>query len=132
MYLQTINLVIMSKYIVVEPWKETFENPITIFGGQEVMVDNSKTDDDPDWQGWVWAVSSDNSGWVPMQILTVVEETDDHLWRASVNEDYTAKELTISKDEVLEGDNILNGWLWARKADSVEEGWVPLKCLRRI
>ena len=110
----------MNKYVVVTPWKETYENPIVLFGGQEVMVDKSKANDDPDWQGWVWVVSADNSGWAPMQILTVVEEADAHLWRASVNEDYTAKELTIQTDDIVYGDKEMDGWLWVKKEDSSE------------
>jgi len=124
----------MDTYLVVEKWKSSYENPITLFGGQEVIVDLTKNADYPEWDGWVWCVSADNSGWVPVQILTIVDETDGR-YTASVNEDYTAKELTITPDEKVIGEKSLNGWLWCHKEnqDSQEDwGWVPLRNLKKL
>jgi len=43
----------------------------------------------------------------------------------TVLEDYSAKELEVKKDEIVEGNKELNGWVWCSKLSGMEEGWLP-------
>ena len=43
----------------------------------------------------------------------------------TVLEDYSAKELEVEKDEIVEGNKELNGWVWCSKLSGMEEGWLP-------
>lgn len=121
----------MNTYKVIKERKAVYENPITLVAGQEVMVDGSKINSDPDRTGWLWCVSADNSGWVPQQILTIVAQTTERLLKASVNEDYSAQELTVVLNDEVIGSKILDGWLWGHKNEE-EWGWVPLENLTQI
>jgi hypothetical protein len=69
-------------------------------------------------------------GLVPIQILDIVEKGD-AVSRAVAKENYSAKELNVTKGEFVIGEISLNGWLFCRKESEEEFGWLPLKILRR-
>ncbi|WP_411851333.1 hypothetical protein ACLB90_01720 [Stenotrophomonas sp. LGBM10] len=50
--------------------------------------------------------------------------------RAFAREDYCARELDVDVGQVLDGDRIMNGWVWSEAADGRGSGWVPLRVLR--
>ncbi|WP_165020951.1 SH3 domain-containing protein [Dysgonomonas sp. ZJ279] len=122
----------MKIYIVIKDWITDYPNPITLRGGQVVMIDNSKKDDTPDWQGWVWCISNDNAGWVPEQILQIRDRTSSSISKAMVLEDYSAKEHNVAVGETVVGDRIVNGWLYCRKMDEEVFGWIPLSNLDEV
>lgn len=118
----------MGKYIVVEKWIGSYENPIILKNGERVSVDLSVKDPDVDWVNWVWCTSSTQmAGWVPMQILKILSNNLDNTQEAIVTEDYSAYELSVDKGDIVFGDRILNGWLWCRKENSTQNGWVPVR-----
>jgi hypothetical protein len=42
--------------------------------------------------------------------------------------DYTAAELALEPGDIVAGELVEGGWLWATAADG-QVGWVPLGCL---
>lgn len=117
-----------KKYIVIEKWIESYENPIVLTKGEKLIVDRSIKDSDPEWANWVWCIAdSGMDGWVPTQILKIHKAISSEQDIAIALEDYSAYELPVDKDDIVVGSRILNGWLWCRKANSELEGWVPLR-----
>ncbi|MDU1903479.1 MAG: SH3 domain-containing protein [Dysgonomonas sp.] len=119
----------MDKYIAIEEWESSYPNPLVLTKGEHVIIDTSKTDDNPEWSNWVWCISPSNQGWAPEQILEILDNSADRI-KASVKEDYTAIELNIEVGEIVTGHRILNGWLWCTKVSDNETGWLPLECLK--
>ncbi len=115
----------MNKYIVKESWTIIYNNPITLKVGEEIKIDHTKKEDNPDWQGWIWCKHFDNEGWVPVQILTIIEHGEIYS-KAIVEENYSAKEINVTTGDSVFGHKILNGWLWCKKEGTEEYGWLPL------
>lgn len=123
----------MRKYVVIEKWVESYENPIVLKKDDRVSVDLSVKDPDADWVGWVWCTSTAQmTGWVPTQILKILSNNPDNTQTAVVTENYSANELSVDRGDILLGDRILNGWLWCRKQDSEQNGWVPERNVKPI
>lgn len=118
----------MKRYIVVEKWVESYDNPIVLKKGEKVIVDLSIKETDPEWVNWVWCIANNEmDGWVPAQILKMDESLPDQKQIAFALEDYSAYELPVDKEDIVIGSRILNGWLWCRKENSDKEGWVPMR-----
>ncbi|MFT4169483.1 MAG: SH3 domain-containing protein [Dysgonomonas sp.] len=118
----------MTKYIVLERWDESYENPIALKKSDRVTIDLSVKDSDPEWINWVWCIAENGMhGWVPTQILKIQDTLSDKTQIATASEDYSAYELSVSEGDIVIGSKILNGWLWCRKENSDKEGWVPLR-----
>jgi hypothetical protein len=79
------------------------------------------------WPNWIYCKKLDNkeSGWVPLQIL----EKEGKM--AVAKENYSARELSSDKGEIVEGIKRLNGWIWCLK-ESDNEGWIPEENLNLI
>lgn len=123
----------MEKYIVLEKWEESYENPILIKKNDTVTVDLSIQESDPEWNDWVWCIADNGmDGWVPVQILKMEEPASGLKQRALVIEDYSAYELPVDKDDIVTGSRNLNGWLWCRKENTTKEGWVPIRNIKAI
>lgn len=98
-----------------------YADPICVKAGDRITL-TGKTDE---WDGhiWLWAVGADGkAGWVPD---TIVEKRGERL---QVNRDYSAIELTCTKDEILNLVEKTHGWAWCRSSAG-NEGWVPLRIL---
>lgn len=122
----------LERYTLACKWVKSYEDPIKLKKGEEVIIDLD-IETDPEWKGWVWCVASnERTGWVPMQILNVSKTSSGKQQIATISENYSAYELSVEQGEVVIGTKCLNGWLWCRKEDSTEEGWVPIKCLNEI
>lgn len=65
--------------------------------------------------------------WVPGQVISWISETS-----GIAKETYTAKELDVNSGDVLLGTKELNGWIWCMSLSNSEEGWVPLRNLRKM
>ena len=121
----------MNKYIVTKKWSVVYTDPLSLTAGQEVLIDNNRKEENPDWKGWVWCETSDNRGWVPERILNVTDTADKHS-QATVLENYSAAELNADPGDTVNGDKIINGWLWCRKEGTEEFGWLPLDNLSEL
>ena len=121
----------MNRYIVTKKWSVVYTDPLSLTAGQEVLIDNNRKEENPDWKGWVWCETSDNRGWVPEQILKISYTADKHS-KATVLENYTAAELNADPGDTVNGDKIINGWLWCRKKGTEEFGWLPLDNLSEL
>lgn len=123
----------MKKYIVVEKWIESYENPAILKRDERVTIDLSVKDSDPEWMDWVWCITdSGMTGWVPVQILKVCETFPNELQTAIVSEDYSACELSVNKGDIVIGSKILNGWLWCKVENTDIEGWVPMRNIKSL
>lgn len=106
-------------YRAVKPWQPHYPDPIRGAAGDRLALGRR----DDEYPGWVWATDDDGrAGWVPEAWLRV-DGVIGILLR-----DYTAAELPLSPGDVVSGDIVESGWLWARNANG-REGWAPLDCL---
>ena len=121
----------MNKYIVTKKWSVVYTDPLSLTAGQEVLIDNNRKEENPDWKGWVWCETSDNRGWVPERILNVTDTADKHS-QATVLENYSAAEHNADPGDTVNGEKIINGWLWCRKEGTEELGWLPLDNLSEL
>jgi hypothetical protein len=114
-------------YIVTEKFETEFSNPIILTAGEKVIIGKDPNPEvNPEtWVNWVYCIKEDNSnaGFVPEQIIC---EDGKH---GIIQEDYSAKELSVEKDTIVEGIKELNGWLWSRNKSTNEIGWIPLENL---
>lgn len=114
-----------KKYIVIEDYKNSNEDPIELTAGDSVRL-GEKSDNDGPWANWIYCTSdrTGKSGWTPTQILKM-----DGLVGVATS-DYVAAELTVAVGDILIGDIETNGWLWCIRETDNDAGWVPLNCLR--
>ncbi len=119
----------LRRYIVIEDWSASYENPIILKKNEGITVDLSITDSDPEWKDWVWCIADTGmDGWVPIQILEISKNPHNkEKLEAIVLEDYSAYELSVNKNDIIIGSKVLNGWIWCRKECLALEGWVPLR-----
>lgn len=118
----------MKKWIVTEAWEVVYHNPIILQAGEHVTIDFTRREENPDWQGWLWVNSHNNAGWVPQQVLEVTGAAGEKT-EAVVTAFYSAQELAAERGDRVEGDELLNGWLWCRKPGTESFGWLPLQHL---
>ncbi|MFC0523744.1 SH3 domain-containing protein [Pontibacillus salicampi] len=104
-------------YIVTKNHTSNYPNPIKLTKGQTVSIGERYTGNE-NWYNWIYCYTIDSKleGWVPEQIIEAP---------GKVLEDYIAKELNVEIGELLFKQKDLNGWCWAKKLNSSNEGWVP-------
>ncbi|EBS7633724.1 ligand-binding protein SH3 [Salmonella enterica] len=106
--------------IVIQEYISAYLDPITLNKNEVVTVSHC----DLEWQGWVWVfTASGQAGWAPQQLFTFQPPN-----KALCRDNYTARELSVSLNEILILKKSLNGWFWAKKT-SGESGWVPEACI---
>jgi SH3-like domain-containing protein len=92
-----------------------YPRPLEVSKGDRVLVGRR----DSEWPQWLWVTDASGvSAWVHESVLEIAGE------QAVLREDFSARELSVKKDEVLESMRLLGGWHWCRKA-SGEMGWIP-------
>lgn len=122
-----------QRYAVSKKWEQSYPDPIVLRKEDRVIIDFSVENTTPGWDNWLWCISADGlTGWVPAQILTVINTITDDKKEAVVSADYSAIELTVEKGEILIGTTVLNGWVWCRHQNRAVEGWVPSDNLQLI
>ncbi|MCD5322204.1 MULTISPECIES: SH3 domain-containing protein [Pontibacillus] len=104
-------------YIVIKNHISNYPNPIKLTKGQSVIVGEAYMGEE-NWDNWIYCHTEDLKleGWVPEQIIDTC---------GKVLEDYVAKELNVHIGELLFKQKELNGWFWAQKLNSFNEGWIP-------
>lgn len=112
-------------YVVVRPHTSEFPAPMILKRGDRVSV-GERYDGPEGWPDWyLCSVPGQEAGFVPAQIL------DRHAdGTATMQEDFTNRELTVVEGDELYGERRLNGWLWATRRADAATGWVPLDNVR--
>lgn len=104
-----------------------YSEPITFEKGADLSI-GEKYQGDEDWDNWYFCTTpGQKGGWVPAQVIENVK-----LETSIALESYTARELNVQTGETVVGERILNGWVWCKKTESPESGWIPLSCLKLI
>ena len=111
------------RYVVTETHMYEKKNPITFIENEVVQVGETYEGNE-NWKNWVYCTKekSHEEGWVPKQLLTYQNKKI-----AITNESYTARELPVTKGELVIGYRQINGWVWCQRLVTKEEGWVPLE-----
>ncbi len=115
----------VRKYIVIQDHTSEYPEPITFEKGTPLIV-GEKHEGSEGWDNWYFCESpGQQGGWVPAQVIEDVNVKNTYAIEA-----YTARELNVQKGDLLFGSRTLNGWVWCRRPDSEESGWVPFSCLQ--
>ena len=116
----------MKNFVTKERWVSDYLNPLELNQGDTVEIVR-KYVNNPNWKGWFFCNTNNNSGYIPEQII---DRTGDK--KGLIKENYSAKELNIKKGEKVIGLKELNGWVWVKRDSNREEGWLPLDILNEI
>ncbi|QXI40396.1 ligand-binding protein SH3 [Pseudomonas xantholysinigenes] len=115
------------KYLVVEAHRSEYPAPITFVQGTLLDV-GQRYEGQEQWQDWyLCSCPGQISGWVPGQLIERLG-----VGRGRALADYSAYELDVDPGQQLDGLRWLNGWLWCRRVEGDEQGWVPLAKLRPL
>jgi hypothetical protein len=105
------------KVRVILPYEAAYRVPLSVHAGDELTLG----DHDVEWPGWVWATDkSGHSGWAPESYMLVADST------GRMIRDYTGRELSVGRGDVLTVEDEESYWLWCVSAAG-ERGWVPEK-----
>ena len=82
---------ISSKARIITKHEVQYPDPIEVVAGETVLVG----DEDREYPGWKWCrASNEREGWVPVELISTQGA------EATVLEDYSARELSVSPGEV--------------------------------
>jgi len=115
------------KYLVSEDHKNDNLMPIIVNKGSKVRL-GEKSNSNGNWPNWIYCYGLDNNGegWTPIQIIQIEGEY------GIVLENYSAYELEVFQGESVVGEIELNGWIWCKKVNGLNEGWIPKEKLNNI
>ncbi|TCK92674.1 variant SH3 domain-containing protein [Natranaerovirga hydrolytica] len=117
----------LNKYEVIQSRKSDYPKPIQLRKGDVVQVGRASSQEDG-WENWIYCTNNDISGWVPKQILESNENET-----GLIIEDYTARELEITKGEIIVSEKEMNGWVWGFKENEEDnKGWIPLENIKKM
>jgi len=96
------------------------KTPIIVSKGMKVKI-GERSDSNGNWPNWVYCygLEGQGEGWTPIQIIQIENDI------GIILENYSAIELDVTQGETIEGDVELNGWIWCKKSNSLDEGWLP-------
>lgn len=97
----------------------SYADPIRVDVGQSVLL--TEREEIWDRHRWVWAEADGRSGWVPDDLVI-----DDR----TAGRAYSAVELDVVPETVLDVIHQSHGWAWCRNAVG-SSGWVPLRTLSK-
>ena len=110
-----------NQYVTITTWTPVYKNPIILNKGDFVKIG----EEDDEWKGWQWCITSNNSGWVPKQIIKLLTETE-----GEILENYSAEELEVDINETISAIKETNGWILGRLDRTGKEGWLPKEILK--
>ena len=115
----------MQNIIVIKDYQTEYLDPIALKKYDEVECGEESNE----YPNWIYckSLNTKKEGWVPKQILTAQDE----FAKSQAIEDYSAKELTVKKDEILTALKHLNNWTLC-KAQTGEIGWIPTENLKSL
>ena len=99
--------------------RASYADPIRVDVGQSVLL----TEREETWDGhrWIWAEADGRSGWVPDDLV---------IGDGTAGRAYSAVELEVAPETVLNVIHESHGWAWCCDADGLC-GWVPLRTLSK-
>jgi SH3-like domain-containing protein len=106
----------MTTRRVIADWMASYPDPIEVSAGDPITLDGREEI----WDGhrWLWARNRDGKeGWIPDSLVARGETT-------MTAEDYTARELSCGKGQLLTVLGATHGWTFCENADG-DRGWVP-------
>lgn len=107
--------------------RSEYPKPINLIKGSPLYI-GEKYAGSEDWDNWyLCSTPGQEAGWVPGQLIEWTSHTT-----GKAKEAYSAKELDVNPGEIIWGSIVLNGWIWCVRQSQTEEGWVPLKNIRKI
>ncbi len=108
------------EFEITKEHKSDSSSPLIIEKETRIKL-GDRSDDAGNWPNWIYCYTLDgiSEGWAPEQIIQIEGEYGVTL------EDYSAKELSVKKGEIVKGNRELNGWVWCSKLNGSEEGWLP-------
>jgi hypothetical protein len=109
----------MHTFKILKAYATQYHTPIVLQVGDVVVLGEEEQDEK--WKGWIWAEHGTNKGWIPMQILEIAPNAKQGL----VLEFYSAQELDVNENDLVEKIKSLNGWTWCRNLRTKKEGWIP-------
>ena len=79
-----------------------------------------RTDSNGQYPDWIHCRldKTGKTGWVAIRVLSMQENT------ASVNENYTSEEMTVTAGYIVETIYELNGWYWCKRLSDLKEAWI--------
>ena len=102
---------------IIEDYEICYPNPLNLKVGDAIQLFEKSTPEK--WRGWHWCRdTTGNEGWISQTYFQRTNNT------ATIVKDYTAKELTVRKDDQVKVVYNDCGWAWCRAVDG-EEGWIP-------
>jgi hypothetical protein len=115
------------RFEVIEEHRYENHKPLIVKSGTRIKVVRRSNWGDG-WINWAYFRTMDDTseGWAPEQLIQI--ENDEGV----LLEDYSAKELNEDKGDIVEGTIELNGWIWCKRLDDTEAGWLPKEKLKAL
>lgn len=115
-----------THYLVIDNHISEYPEPIAFCKG-DLLIVGERYEGPEGWNDWFFChAGAQKGGWVPSQII---ENHNERQSRALA--DYTAREMNVTKGDVVLGSHLLNGWIWCESRDGSASGWVPLEKLQK-
>ncbi|HEX7712483.1 MAG TPA: SH3 domain-containing protein [Bacillota bacterium] len=108
------------KYIVIQDRESDYPDPISLKPNDRVEVVGEYSGKEA-WPDWIRCRNQGNEGWVPRQIIQIQGNA------GIILEEYSASEMRIGKNDIINGEKEVNGWIWGTNQTNGEVGWVPLE-----
>jgi SH3-like domain-containing protein len=108
-------------------WEATYADVVSGRVGEQVEA-TTRVEDWRETPGWTWRWCRDRhgrEGWIPDALLAINGAV------ATMREDYSAQELTVTVGTRLTVEREAAGWALCRTPDGAT-GWAPLECLAPI
>ncbi|ATP45794.1 SH3 domain-containing protein [Pseudomonas kermanshahensis] len=114
-------------YVVIERHRSEYPRPIRFAKGTLLDI-GPRYEGEPGWQDWyLCSCPGQEPGWVPAQLI---ERFSVEKGRAL--DHYSAHELDADPGQLVQKVRSLNGWMWCRRHDDDEFGWLPLAKLEQL
>jgi SH3-like domain-containing protein len=96
-------------------YRPQYPNPITVTAGERLQVGV----EDREFPGWKWCKAADGrEGWIPIELILGEGS------KATILEDYSARELAVGTGEEVMVESCCHEWLLVRNAKG-NRGWIP-------
>ena len=104
---------------ILKSYQTKYKNPLILKAGDVVTLGEEEKKEK--WKGWIRALTDENEGWIPLQIIIISEDGK----TGTVTEYYSAKEIDVNEGDSITLIKKLNGWSWIKLESTGEEGWIP-------